>query len=102
MFSVLAVSAPTSTREPALKRMPLGLINTICPLADSELKIALGSGPSTRFNAIEAAVGCWKRTDSLAAILKRVQSTITRSVVCSIRIDVLVGVLMVAEHVVTF
>ena len=49
--------------------------------AESEPKIELGSGPKTRFNAIEAALGCWKRTDSLAAILKRVQSMIRRSVV---------------------
>src|SRR5207237_10061051 len=97
MLSVLAVSAPTSTREPAPNRMPLGLIKTICPLAESEPKIALGSGPKTRFNAIEATLGCWKRTDSLAAILKRVQSMIRRSVVGSISNELLVGVLMVAE-----
>ena len=101
MFSVLAVSAPTSTRELEPKRIPPGLIRKIWPLAESCPLMTLGDQPATRFSAMDAALGCWKRTASFAAMLKCVQSITRRSVAWLICMDVAVGVLTVADPAAT-
>src|SRR5438445_6294274 len=59
--------------------------------------MALGSCPATRFSAMEAALGCWKRTDSLAQILNDRQSMMRRSVDWATRREVELGRVRVAE-----
>src|SRR5207302_5812144 len=59
--------------------------------------IALGSWPATRFSAMDAALGCWKWTDSLAPILNDRQSMMRRSVDWSTRREVELGRVRVAE-----
>ncbi len=48
---------PALTWAPGANMMPAGLTRKICPLAESEPKIALGSPPVTRFSATEPEPG---------------------------------------------
>ena len=59
-----------SILEPGPKRIPLGLMRNILPLAVRTPKIAEGSPPTTLFKAIELDEGWLNLTASQAAIEK--------------------------------
>ncbi len=54
---VLAISPPTSTREPAPNRIPFGFMSMILPLAVICPRITEGSTPVTRLSVTDAADG---------------------------------------------
>ena len=85
--SVLATSAPTSSREPAPNTMPRGLTRKTVPSACSEPRISDGSPPVTRLSSTEVAAGWLMRTASPAPIEKPRQSTVARSPLCTMSIE---------------
>ncbi len=69
MFSVVAVSAPTSTRELEPKRMPLGFCSMNWPLDQNEPFQILGASPATFSKAMDPALGWYHLTNSPPLIL---------------------------------
>src|SRR3989338_6412845 len=69
MFRVVAVSAPTSTRELEPNRMPLGFCSMNWPLDQNEPFQTLGASPATFSKAMEPALGWYHLTYSPPLIL---------------------------------
>ena len=79
---VEATRPPTFTDALCPNNIPFGLIKNTWPLADMRPKMPEGSVPSTWLMVTERLLGCEKKTDSCAPMLKLCQPIAAFCVVC--------------------